>query len=116
VLYAGGWAIFCLAFFVYCIDVKGYEKPFIPFKAMGMNPLFAFVMAGLTVKILGRMIHWTMPDGKTTNCLNWFYRNCCMTVCGGDNEYASLMFALCYVALFMGMAMWLYRKKIVIKL
>ena len=34
----------------------------------------------------------------------------------GDNEYASLMFALCYVALFVAMAMWLYRKKIVIKL
>jgi predicted acyltransferase len=116
VLYAGGWAIFCLAFFVYFIDVKGYEKPFIPFKAMGMNPLFCFVMAGLTVKIFGRMIHWTTPDGKATNCLNWFYRTCCMTVCGGDNEYASLMFALCYVALFIGMAMWLYRKKIIIKI
>ncbi len=116
VLYAGGWAIFCLAFFVYFIDVKGYEKPFTPFKAMGMNPLFAFVMAGLTVKVLGRMIHWTTPDGKATNCLNWFYRNCCMTIWGGDNEYASLMFALCYVALFIGMAMWLYRKKIIIKI
>ena len=116
VLYAGGWAIFCLAFFVYFIDVKGKEKYFTPFKAMGMNPLFAFVMAGLSAKILGRMIHWTTPDGKNTNVLNWFYRNCCMTVCGGDNEYASLMYALIYVAVFIGMAMWLYRKKIIIKI
>ena len=72
-------------------------------------------MAGLTVKILGRMIHWKMPDGTNTNCLNWFYRNCCVSIFG-DNEYASLMYALCYVALFVGMGMWLYRKKIVIKL
>ena len=115
VLYAGGWAILCLAFFIWFIDVKGKEKLFTPFKAMGMNPLFAFVMAGLSAKILGRMIHWSLPDGKNTNCLNWFYRNCCVSIFG-DNEYASLMYALCYVALFVLMALWLYRKKIIIKL
>ena len=115
VLYAGGWATLCLAFFVWFIDVKGKEKFFTPFKAMGMNPLFAFVMAGLISKIFGRMIHWTTPDGKATNCLNWFYRNCCASIFG-ETEYASLMYALCYVALFLGMAMLLYRKKIVIKL
>ena len=72
-------------------------------------------MAGLIAKIFGRMIHWTTPDGKATNCLNWFYRNCCVSIFG-DNEYASLMYALCYVALFLGMAMILYRKKIIIKI
>lgn len=123
VLYAGGWAIFMLALFIYFIDVKGKEKPFIPFKAMGMNPLFAFVMAGLMAKILGRMIKWkymaVAADGtmveKSTTALNWFYRNCCVSIFG-DNEYASLMYALVYVALFVTMAMALYRKKIIIKL
>ena len=115
VLYAGGWAIFCLAFFIWFIDVKGKEKPFVPFKAMGMNPLFAFVMAGLISKIFGRMIHWTTPDGKLTNCLSWFYQHCCVSVFG-NNERASLMYALIYVAVFLAMAMWLYRKKIIIKL
>lgn len=123
VLYAGGWAIFMLSLFIYFIDVKGKEKPFIPFKAMGMNPLFAFVMAGLMAKILGRMIKWkymaVAADGtmveKSTTALNWFYRNCCVSIFG-DNEYASLMYALVYVALFVTMAMALYRKKIIIKL
>lgn len=115
VLYAGGWATLCLAFFIWFIDVKGKERFFTPFKAMGMNPLFAFVMAGLTVKIFGRMIRWTSAGGKTFSPLSWFYKTCCAGIFG-DNEYASLMYALCYVALFVGMAMWLYRKKIVIKL
>ena len=115
VLYAGGWAILCLAFFIWFIDVKGKQKFFTPFRAMGMNPLFAFVMAGVLTKTLGRVIHWTTADGKTYNCLGWFYRNCGVSIFG-DNEYASLMFALCYVALFLGMAMILYRKKIIIKL
>ena len=115
VLYAGGWAILCLAFFIYWIDVKGKEKPFTIFKAMGMNPLFAFVMAGVSVKLLGRVVKWKAADGSTVNCLGWFYQHCCVSIFG-NNEYASLMYAICYVALFMAMAMWLYRKKIVIKL
>ena len=115
VLYAGGWAILCLAFFIYWIDVKGVEKPFIPFKAMGMNPLFAFVMAGVSVKLFGRVISWTAADGSTVSCLSWFYQHCCVSIFG-NNEYASLMYAICYVAIFVALAMWLYRKKIVIKL
>ena len=62
-----------------------------------------------------RNFRQTAADGKTYNCLGWFYRNCCVSIFG-DNEYASLMYALCYVALFLAMAMWLYRKKIIIKL
>lgn len=123
VLYAGGWAIMMLAFFIYFIDVKGKEKYFVPFKAMGMNPLFAFVMAGLIAKIFGRIIKWKYmapaADGsmveKTTSATRWFYQNCCVSIFG-NNEYASLMYALVFVAIFVLMAMWLYRKKIIIKI
>ena len=123
VLYAGGWAILMLAFFIYFIDVKGKEKAFVPFKAMGMNPLFAFVMAGVFAKVFGRVIKWSYQvpagggtfDRVTTSLSGWFYRNCCVSIFG-DNEYASLMYAIIYVAIFLGMAMWLYRKKIIIKL
>lgn len=124
VLYAGGWAILMLAFFIYFIDVKGKEKIFTPFKALGMNPLFAFVMAGLFSKILGGMIRWTVPalqdDGtmgeKSYSVLSWFYQNICQPVFGGNNEYSSLMYAIIYVLVFTLMAYVLYKKKIVIKI
>ncbi|MBR7157578.1 MAG: hypothetical protein IKD16_04195, partial [Bacteroidales bacterium] len=124
VLYAGGWSIIMLAFFIYFIDIKGKEKIFTPFKAMGMNPLFAFVMAGLFAKVFGRIIKWsstiTLPDGtiqeKMWNASSWFYNNVCVALIGENNEYSSLMFALIYVTIFMLMAMFLYKKKIVIKL
>lgn len=124
VLYAGGWSILMLAFFIYLIDVKGKEKIFTPFKALGMNPLFAFVMAGLFAKILGRMIKWTsmitLADGsvkeKTWSILSWFYNNVCVAIVGESNELSSLIYALVYVAVFTAMAMFLYKKKIVIKL
>lgn len=123
VLYAGGWATMMLAFFIYLIDIKGYQKAFTPFRAMGMNPLFAFVMAGVLGRVLDGMIRWKVPgtlaDGTaamvTMTPHTWFYDNCCASIFG-DNAYASLMYALVYVAIFLGMAMWLYRKKIVIKL
>ena len=124
VLYAGGWAAIMLAFFIYFIDIKGKERIFTPFKALGMNPLFAFVMAGLFAKILGMMIKWksvvTLADGTVTekswSVLSWFYNNICVAIVGENNEISSLLFALVYVAVFTAMAMVLYKKKIVIKL
>ena len=116
VLYAGGWSTIMLAFLIYFIDVKEKEKVFTPFKALGMNPLFAFVMAGLFAKILGRIIKWTAADGSSYSCLSWFYKNVCVAIVGENNQVSSLMFALCYVVVFTAMAMVLYRKRIIIKL
>lgn len=125
VFYAGGWAIVMLAFFIYFIDIKGKVKAFTPFRALGLNPLFAFVMAALFVKILGRMIHWqaavVQPDGsiqqQTYTALSWFYKCVCVPICGGQStNISSLLYAICYVAVFTLMAYFLYRKHIVIKL
>lgn len=123
VLYAGGWAILMLAFFIYFIDVKKKEKIFTPFKALGMNPLFAFVMAALFAKILGQMITWTTAGGEKFSVLSWYFKKVCCPIFSnpifGDspsNEFSSLFFALTYVAVFTLMAWILYKKKIVIKL
>lgn len=124
VLYAGGWATIMLAFFIFFIDIKGKEKIFTPFKAMGMNPLFAFVMAGIITKVFGRIIKWhTMAmndDGyfqdKIISASGWFYDHVCIAIVGANNNVSSLLYALIYVAIFLGMAIWLYRKKIIIKL
>lgn len=124
VLYAGGWSTIMLAFFIYFIDIKNKEKIFTPFKALGMNPLFAFVMAGIFAKVLGRVIKWssTIIDEqgniieKTLSVNSWFYNNVCVKLIGGNNEFSSLLYALVYVSIFTAMAMWLYKKKIIIKL
>jgi len=121
VLYTAGWSSMLLAFFIYLTDVVGnvgkvrFEKLFYPFKALGMNPLFAFVTAGVITRILGRMIRWETVGGTRISALNWFYQHACVPLFG-DNELGSLSFALCYVALFTIMAIFLYRKKIFIKL
>ncbi len=123
VIYAGGWSVIMLAFFVYLIDIKGKEKYFFPFKALGLNPLFAFVMAGVMARTLGRIIRWEtlvlQDDGTfkevTTSAASWIYQNCCVSLLG-HNEWGSLLHAIAYVAIFTTMAIILYKKKIVIKL
>ena len=74
--------------------------------------------------MLGQIIKWkytvVMDDGsvkeKTWSVLSWFYNNVCVEIVGANNNVSSLIFALVYVAVFTAMAMWLYKKKIVIKL
>jgi predicted acyltransferase len=98
VFYAGGWAIFVLALMTYLIDVKGWEKPFFPFKALGMNALALFVLSGLIVKVIWRYTSWDY------------------SVVFGVNEQMSLLFAVMYMLLHLGIAVILYKKKIFIKL
>ena len=98
VFYTAGWAMFVLAFLIYVIDVKGYEKVFYPFKALGMNALAIFVISGLVMKII-----WRYTD--------WDY-----TRVFGTDEYMSLLFAVIYLIPHLLVAIFLYRKKIFIKL
>lgn len=98
VFYAAGWASFVLALLIYLIDYKGWEKPFFPFKALGMNALALFVLSGLLMKINWRYIDWDY------------------TAVFGSTEFLSLVFALLYMLLHLVIAVIMYRKKIFIKL
>ena len=53
---------------------------------------------------------------RSWSVLSWFYNNVCVAIVGENNNVSSLIFALVYVAVFTAMAMYLYKKKIVIKL
>ncbi len=97
VFYAGGWAMLALAFLAFLLDVKGYEKPFVPFKAMGMNALMAFVFSGVIAKSYG------------------FFGFAPSRYFGAD-EYTSLLWALIFVTIIFSLLWILYKKKIVIKL
>lgn len=98
VLLAGGWAMIVLGVLIYIIDIKKVEKPFYPFKAMGMNPLALFVGAGVASRLLGSVFKVNYGGIFATS------------------ELTSLAHALMYVAFFMILGIFLYRKKIFIKL
>ena len=98
VLYTAGWASFVLALLIYLVDVRGWEKPFFPFKALGMNALAVFVLSGLIMKIL-----WRFTD--------WDY-----TQIFGHTEFMSFLFSFLYMLVNLGIAVILYKRKIFIKL
>ena len=98
VFYTAGWASFVFALLIYLVDVKGFEKPFFPFKALGMNALALFLLSGLLMKINWAYIGWDYSD------------------IFGQNELTSLAFAVLYMSLHLVVAIMLYRKKIFIKL
>ena len=98
VFYAAGWAMFVLSLLMYLIDVNGVERPFFPFKALGMNALALFVLSGLLMKIIWRYTSWDY------------------TAVFGVSEGMSLLFALMYLTVHLGIAMLMYRFKIFIKL
>ena len=98
VFWSGGWAMFVLAFLIYMIDVRGVETPFFPFKALGMNALALFVLSGLLVNLNWRYFHWDYASVF------------------GSSEGMSLLFALLYMLFHLVVAVFLYRKKIFIRL
>lgn len=97
VLYAGGWAMIALAFFVYCVDVKGVHKPFKPFKVMGMNAMMAFILSAVIVKSY-QFFHYSVST--------YF----------GANEFTSFCHSVLFALIIMGLLWILYHKKIFIKL
>lgn len=97
VFYAGGWAMLVLGCLAWVIDIKGCEKGFVPFKAMGMNALAAFVLSGVLAKTLS--LFGFSPS-------KYF----------GGNEYVSLAYALIFAFVIFCIQWVLYKKNIIIKL
>lgn len=115
VFYAGGWSLFMLAFLNYCIAVRGWERYFTPLKIFGMNSMAIFVASGLFVRIFAMIVHWCAADGSVVTPLNWYYNNC-MAALFGNCEFASLIYAVTIMLLMFLLALFLYRRKIFIRL
>jgi predicted acyltransferase len=113
VIYTAGWASLVLGLLIWLIDVKGYTKWSSFFVVFGMNPLFIFAFSGLWARILGRMVHITMADGKVVNGSTWLFNEIFLPMAGELN--GSLLYAIAHVVLFWMMGYILWKKKIFIK-
>jgi predicted acyltransferase len=113
VLYAAGWACLVLALLIWVIDLKGYSKWTSFFVVFGMNPLFIFALSGLWARILGRLVHFTDPDGNVISASAKLYRDIFLPMAGDIN--GSLLFAISHVVFFWLIGYVLYKKKIFIK-
>lgn len=115
VLYAGGLAVIVLTILYWLVDVKKImsEKAFFPFIVMGVNPITAYMISETVTDILYLI---KVPSGEEGQSLYaWIYENVFSSILSPMN--ASLAFSLCFLGIFIFLpTLWMYRKKIIIKI
>ncbi|MEI6048861.1 MAG: DUF5009 domain-containing protein [Bacteroidota bacterium] len=112
VLYTAGIAMAVLALIYIVADVLKFQKWGAFFMVFGTNALFSYFLAGIWTRMLLLIM---IPSGSSKiNLYTWFYEKVCVPVAGNIN--GSLMFAIIQMLLIWGIALILYRKKIMIRL
>jgi predicted acyltransferase len=112
VLFTAGLAMGFLAFIYLVADVWKIQRWGTFFMVFGMNALFSYFLSGIWTRL---MLLIKIPSGVSKITLyTWVYEKICVPVAGSLN--GSLMFALMQMLLIWGLALILYRKKILIRL
>lgn len=111
VLYSGGWALLLLAGCYELIEVRAIRSWSFPFKVMGMNAIFIFVLSGFVVRILYRTKIGSGEDAPTT--YSWIYKTFFASWAGDIN--GSLLFALVSVVFWWSILYFMYRQRWFIK-
>jgi predicted acyltransferase len=112
VLYSAGIAIGVFALIYLIADIFSIQAPGAFFMVFGTNALFSYFLAGIWIRML---LFIEIHSGSSkTNLYNWFYDKVCVPVAGNMN--GSLLFALIQMFIIWGVALVLYRKKILIRL
>ena len=113
VVFSAGFACIALATCIWLIDMLGVKRWSKPFAIYGLNPLVAFVGSGLMARLTDSLIKIDF-HGKPTSIHQVSY------LVAFDPffapKFASLLWALCFVTLWLGILWLLYRRNIVIKL
>ena len=112
VVFTAGLACVTLATCMWLIDVQGLRGWTRPFVIFGVNPLFAFIGEGFLSRLIYTLVR--VPyHGDTVSVQSAIYHSAFASWLPPRD--ASLLFAICYVLLFLWILWELYRRDIVIK-
>lgn len=113
VLFTSGAAANVLAMCYWLIECEGYQRWAMPFIVFGTNPIVAYVLSSLMAKM---MLLWMIADfgGARVSVQRYIYESWCLAVARPLN--ASLIYALGYVLVWLGITAVLYRQEVVIKM
>ena len=112
VLYTAGIATVTLSSMIWLIDVLGYKKWTYPFIVFGSNSIFIFALSGIWAKILLK-IRFSLY-GEEVSGYYYLYKTVFYPLAGDIN--GSFLFAVFHVFAFWLILLWMYKKKIFIKL
>jgi predicted acyltransferase len=112
VLYTAGLAMMILSLLYLIADHFKFQKWGVVFIILGTNALFSFFLSGILTRLL---LFIKIPSGKTGSTLySWIYDHFCAPVAG--NFGGSLMFSILSLTVIWLIALFLYRKKVMIRL
>ncbi len=113
VVFTAGAALSGLALCYWLIDVRGYRRWATPFIVYGLNPIVAYVLSTLVAK---EMLLWRVlrSDGSTLDLHRYIFESVFLPLALPIN--ASLLYAVAYVLVWLGVAAFLYRKRALIKI
>jgi predicted acyltransferase len=113
VLFTSGFALVVLAVAFTFIDLWGRDGWARPFEIFGMNSIVAYVGSGLMATLL-ELIRWQGAGGEAVTLKSWLYGG--LLASWLPPKFASLAWALGFVAVWLAFAWVLYRRKIFIKI
>ena len=112
VVFTAGLALCFLGFCYWLIDIKGYKLWTKPFVIFGVNALALFVGSGIMARIMG-LIKVPGPEGSSISLQQWIFTNLFLPL--GSPINASLMYAVCFILVWLFLMWLLYRKRIYIR-
>lgn len=112
VLWTSGISLLVFVLCFYVIDISNYTKWTLPFKIMGMNALFIFIVHVLLLKIQSMVLVF-LKDGTSDNLRVAISK---YLFAGFSPETAGLLYAIVFLLLNFAIAAFLYQRKIFIKL
>ena len=116
VLFTAGMALQLLALCYWLIDIKQLKRWALPFRVFGVNALAVFVLSGLVARVMTIKDWWNLPhtDGRMgANLQTFIYERAFASWAAPNN--ASLLYAIAYVLVFLGLMALLYRRRIYLK-
>ncbi len=112
-LFMAGASSVGLAVFYWVIDVRAWRRWAAPLVVLGVNAIVIFVGAGVVARLLG-LIAWSDPAGAKVTLKTWIYARAFTPYLSPLN--ASLGFAVAFVAVFLGAAWLMWRKRWIVKI
>jgi predicted acyltransferase len=112
VVFMAGLSLCFLGFCYWLIDLKGYTRWTKPFVIFGVNALALFVGSGVMARLLG-LIKVNGAEGKSISLQQYIFENLFLKMVDPIN--ASLMYAICFILVWLFLMWLLFRKRIYIK-
>jgi predicted acyltransferase len=112
-VFMSGLAMCVLAACYWIIDIKGWKAWTGPFVVFGVNALALFVGSGMMGRLLNYIPTGIGPDGKGISLKTTIFETAFAPLASPMN--ASLIFAVCFIGLWLFLMWLLYRKNIFIK-